>query len=71
MNIKEARERFESKVIGGSQPAKIERMREYYAELAELVVSNCLSEREQALALTKLEESCMWAIKSISREEIK
>jgi hypothetical protein len=68
MNIKEAKERFESKVVGGSQPARIQAIRDAYADLAETVALKCLSERELALAMTKLEESCMWAIKSISRK---
>ena len=68
MNVNEVRERFESKVVGGSQPARIQAIREAYADLAVLVVLKCLTPREQALALTKLEESCMWAIKSVSRK---
>lgn len=43
-------------------------IREQYSLTTEAVLNTIKSSRERELALNKLEESCMWAIKSISRE---
>ena len=44
-------------------------LREVAKELAELFVEECPESRELSLALTKLEESVMWANASIARNE--
>ena len=48
------------------QKKKISNTREIFADY---ILENLKSSREKSLALTKLEESCMWAIKSITREQ--
>lgn len=50
------------------QKNKIAEMRNSFAIVTEHVLSNMKDSREKSLALTKLEESCMWAIKGITRE---
>ena len=49
------------------QPAKYVQLRDKAKELAELVVELCPDSRERSLALTKIEESSMWANASIAR----
>lgn len=44
-------------------------LREKAKELALLIDSQCPNSREKSLALTKLEESVMWANASIARNE--
>ena len=51
------------------QKKKISNTREIFAKTADYILENLKSSREKSLALTKLEESCMWAIKSITREQ--
>jgi hypothetical protein len=45
----------------------IERLRETAILMGEYMVSVCPDSRERALALTKLEETVMWAVASIAR----
>lgn len=49
------------------QPAKYSNIRAYAKCFAEAIVEQCPDGREQALALTKLEEVVMWANASIAR----
>lgn len=49
------------------QPKKYEQLREKAKELAYLIDELCPKSREQALAITKLEESSMWANAAIAR----
>lgn len=49
------------------QPAKYVQLRDKAKELAMLVVELCPDSRERSLALTKIEESSMWANASIAR----
>lgn len=51
------------------QPARYEALREKRLELARLIVASTPGGREQALALTKLEESIMHANSAIARSE--
>lgn len=53
----------------GDQQRRYELLREYAKGLASLIVTSCPSSRERSLALTKLEESVMWANSSIARNE--
>lgn len=50
------------------QTARIVGIRDTAKGLAELINVSCPESREKALALTKLEESVMWANASIARE---
>lgn len=51
------------------QPEKYTKLREKAKELAYLISELCPNSRERALAITKLEESSMWANAAIAREE--
>ena len=48
---------------------KIDTTREEFTKITTYILENLKDSREKSLALTKLEEACMWAIKSITREE--
>ena len=52
-----------------SQPERYEKIRNAALEFANLLVENCPESRELSLALTNLEQSCMWANASIARNE--
>lgn len=52
------------------QKRKIEDMRQAFTKATAFVLENMKDSREKSLALTKLEEACMWAIKGITREEL-
>lgn len=51
------------------QPEKYNAIREKAKELAYLIDKECPNSREKSLALTKIEESVMWANASIARNE--
>jgi len=51
------------------QPEKYELLRAKVKELAYLIDELCPNSREKSLAMTKLEESSMWANASIARNE--
>ena len=53
----------------GSQQTRYEELRQYAKELAKRIIALCPDSREKSLALTKLEESVMWANASIARNE--
>jgi hypothetical protein len=53
------------------QPAKYTAVRSKAKELAELIVEMCPDSREQATALTKLEEVVFWANAAIARRDPK
>jgi len=53
----------------GDQQERYERIRALGKELAYEFSFSCPESRERALALTKLEESIMWANASIARNE--
>lgn len=53
----------------GDQPERYERIREKAKVLAAYIDEKCPDSREKSLALTKLEESVMWANASIARNE--
>lgn len=53
---------------GTDQIERIEHLRENAKALAWSVTHNCQSSRERSLALTHLEETVMWAVKSIVLE---
>lgn len=47
----------------------IEAMRADYRATAKVVITFCEPSRERSLALTKLEESLMWAVKGLILQE--
>ena len=53
----------------GNQAERYEELRERGKHLARLMLNFCPPSRELSLALTKLEESIMWANASIARNE--
>jgi hypothetical protein len=53
----------------GDQPKRYEILRSAARELAQLLCGSCPASRERSIALTKLEESIMWANASIARNE--
>lgn len=53
----------------GSQIERYASIRAKAKEFAELINAECLDSREKSLAITKLEESVMWANASIARNE--
>ena len=53
----------------GNQQERYIGVREKAKELAYLVDTTCPESREKSLAMTKLEESVMWANASIARNE--
>lgn len=52
------------------QPAKYETVREWARDFASLIVDITPESREQAVALTKLDEVVMWVNAAIARREI-
>jgi hypothetical protein len=52
-----------------SQPERYTALREKAHELAVLIAQTSLNSREQSLALTCLENACMWANAGIARNE--
>ncbi len=48
---------------------KIDTTRKEFTKITTYILENLKDSREKSLALTKLEEACMWAIKGITREE--
>ena len=51
------------------QKNRIDDIRNMFSDVYDYIETNCKAGRETSLALTKLEEAQMWAIKGISREE--
>ena len=51
------------------QPEKYTAIREKAKELAYLIDKECPNSREKSLAMTKIEETTMWANASIARNE--
>ncbi|HVK16171.1 MAG TPA: hypothetical protein VM533_04425, partial [Fimbriiglobus sp.] len=51
----------------GDQSAMYGRIRSAVRSAAITVITNCPQSRERSLALTKLEEACMWANAAVAR----
>ena len=51
------------------QRDRISVIRSSFSKMYDVIDINCKNSRETALAITKLEEAQMWAIKGITREE--
>lgn len=63
------RNRFTYHKPTGNQPMKYETIRSMAANLATLIIEATPDSREQALAITKLEETVFWANAAIARHE--
>lgn len=61
--------RFTYHAPKGDQQQRYTDLRDAGKELAEQIVASTPPSREQALALTKLEEAIMWANTAIARRE--
>lgn len=59
-------ERFKFHGMDEDQTNNVIKIREGAIELAKDIEVHCPDGREKSLALTKLEEAAMWAIKSIT-----
>lgn len=64
---KEIEKNFKYHAPKEGQPEKYNALRDKAKELAYLIDELCPDSREKSLALTKLEESNMWANASIAR----
>lgn len=65
----ELQKRFTYHAPKSDQPQRYQSIREFAKDFAEFIVENTPESRERSLALTKLEESVMWANASIARNE--
>ena len=61
-------ERAKYTEVTKEQQDKIDLIRSSFSNMYDVIDNNCESSRETSLALTKLEEAQMWAIKGITRE---
>jgi hypothetical protein len=69
MTDEELHRRFSYHPPKNDQPRRYEQIRDHGRALAELVDLECPESREKSLALTKIEESVMWANAAIARRE--
>uniref|UniRef100_A0A6M3KCJ1 Acb2/Tad1 hairpin domain-containing protein n=1 Tax=viral metagenome TaxID=1070528 RepID=A0A6M3KCJ1_9ZZZZ len=65
----EMQKRFTYHAPKNGQPTRYVEIRETYLAVALGLCQNCPESRELSLALTKLEESVMWANAAIARNE--
>ena len=63
------RDSLTNQTMDKDQENRVESIREHAIELGEVLVDFCKTSREKSLALTKLEECVMWAVKSIVFEK--
>ena len=69
MLTREINHRFTYHAPKDGQPEKYEKIREKAKEFAFLINELCPESCDKSLAITKLEESVMWANASIAREK--
>lgn len=67
VTAEELQKRFTYHAPKPGQPEQYQQLRDLAKLFAEMVVLHCPEGREQALALTKIEEAIMWANAGISR----
>lgn len=60
---------FEYHAPTSDQTERYREIRSYAKQLATVIDQTCPASREKSLALTKLEETVMWANASIARNE--
>lgn len=66
--MREKAESLMNAVYKEKKQEKISNTRNAFTDVTEFILENLKDSREKSLALTKLEEACMWAIKGITRE---
>lgn len=54
--------------VTDEQKNRIDDVRNMFSDVYDFIETNCKPSRETSLAITKLEEAQMWAIKGITRE---
>ena len=57
---------FEPHPMGAGAINAANRVRETAEEMEAVIALSCPPSRERSLAMTKLEECCMWAVKSLA-----
>ena len=60
---------FENRAVDEKQLERINRVKTQADYLYKYILEMCPGNREQSIAITKLEESVMWATKSIAHEK--
>lgn len=68
--MREKAEAMMNAIYREEQQEKIANTRNSFTNVTEFILENLQDSREKSLALTKLEEACMWAIKGITREKV-
>jgi hypothetical protein len=53
----------------GDQAERYDKLRGYFKAMAKKIDEICPDSREKSLAITNLEQSCMWANAAIARNE--
>lgn len=71
MKMEDLNERAQYKEVSKIEQDFINHTREYFSDIYDYIEQNCNNGRETSLALTKLEESQFWLIKSITRNGYK
>ena len=69
MEPTELNEKAKYSKLNHEQENRVNTIRLIFSNMYDWIDENCKNSRETSLAITKLEEAQMWAIKSISREE--
>ena len=69
MEPTELNEKAKYTKLNHEQENRVNTIRLMFSNMYDWIDENCKNSRETSLAITKLEEAQMWAIKSISREE--
>lgn len=67
--MKEMNEKAKYLEVNEEKNKRIQETREIFSNMYDFIEKNCKNSRETSLAMTKLEEAQLWAIKSITREE--
>lgn len=69
LSSQEMEARFTYHTPKGDQVERYQVLRDKVRELAELIDESCPDSREKALAMTNVEQACMWANAAIARRE--
>jgi hypothetical protein len=59
---------FEPRILSDEQITQVRQIRDAFKAAAEALLKAANEGRYRSLALTALEEGCMWAVKSVSQE---
>lgn len=69
--MKDLKDQYYPHTLNEDQKERIEKLRTIHLLAAQSVRDNCEESRDKEIAFTKLEESLMWAVKSIALEGVK